>query len=290
MPEDLKGPAPTPKRRKTVAEQGEQITVELVGAPEDDGHLRLSEFIKQLQAVKAALKQTERTITGKDEPELYYRIVRATHSSPLSVTIEPTPLRPEVGTEIAKTTVKKFFSTLRMIDKDRDAPEDFDLPALEAYRDLGTMLDKHVAGITIAASRNRKVEINKKFENKVSEIIGPDEIVEGSISGMLEWLNLHNTSIFHIYPIIGPKKVVCTFPKRLKEKVKSAIDSHVEVYGELKYKRWGNFPYAMAVSDLDILPPDDELPTLFDLRGIAPDATGDLSSVEFVRAIRDEGW
>src|SRR5438105_1491048 len=131
---------PTPKRRRrAIVRAGERITVELVGASEDDGHLLLSEFIKQLQAVKSALKQT-------------------------------------------------------------DAPEDFDLPALEAYRDLGTMLDKHVAGITITTSRRRKVQIDKKFETKVSEIIGPDELIEGSLSGMLEWLNLHNTSIFHIYP------------------------------------------------------------------------------------------
>jgi|SRR5438270_5152732 len=290
MPENLLGPAPKRRRRVTTTRKGERITVELVGAPEDEGHLRLSEFIKQLQAVKGALKQTERTITGKDEPELYYRIVEVSHSSPLSVTIEPTPLRPEEGREIAKTTVKKFFTTLSMIDKKANAPEDFDLPALEAYRDLGTMLDKHVAGITIAAGGKRKVEIDKKFETKVSEIIGPDELIEGSLSGMLEWLNLHNTSVFHIYPVIGAKKVVCNFPKRLKEKVKAAIDSHVEAYGELRYKKWGDFPYAMNVSDLDILPPDDELPTLFDLRGIAPNATGGISSAEFVRAIRDEGW
>lgn len=290
MAEHLQGPAPKPKRRKTVARKGERITVQLEGAPEDEGHVRLSEFIKQLQAVKSALKQTERTITGKDEPELYYKIVDVKHSSPISVTIEPTLLKPEENGYIAKSTVAKFFTTLSMINKKRDAPEDFDLPALEAFRDLGTMLDKHVTGITLAASARRKVKIDKQFEHKVAEIIGPDEIVEGSISGMLEWLNLHNTNIFHVYPVVGAKKVICNFPKKLKEKVKAAIDSHVEVYGELRYKRWGNFPYAMNVSDLDILPPDDQLPTLFDLRGIAPDATGDMSSVEFVRAIRDEGW
>ncbi len=290
MPENFLGTAAPKRRRRTVVRQGERITMELIGAPEDDGHLRLSELIKQLQAVKSALKQTERTITGRDEPELYYRVVNVTHSSPLSVTLEPTPLKPEEGREVAKTTVKKFFSTLYMINKKNDAPEDFDLTALEAYRDLGTMLDKHVTGITLSSTKRNKVAIDKKFENKVSEIIGPDELVEGSMAGMLEWLNLHNTNIFHIYPIIGAKKIVCNFPKRLKEKVKTAIDSHVEVYGELRYKKWSNFPYAMNVSDLDILPPDDELPTLFDLRGVAPNATGELSSVEFVRAIRDEGW
>ncbi len=72
--------------------------------------------------------------------------------------------------------------------------------------------------------------------------------------------------------------------------MKSAIDRHVQVFGELKYKRWDNFAYAVNVSDLEILPPDDELPSLFDLRGIAPNATGSQTAEEFVRVMRDEGW
>ena len=35
-----------------------------------------------------------------------------------------------------------------------------------------------------------------------------------------------------------------------------------------------------------MLPEDDELPSLLDLRGTAPDITGDLSSEEFVRRLR----
>jgi hypothetical protein len=275
--------------RKINLESDERITVRLEGAVEDDGHLRLSEFLNQLEALRAALKQTERIITGAEESRLYYRIVDVSHSSPLTVVLEPTPIKPDGDTRVAKTTVKKFITTLRLIEKKKDAPQDFDLTALEAYKGLGAMLEKHVSGLTIASPK-RSVTIDKQFKSRVNDIIGPDELVEGSITGTLEWINLHNMNRFNIYPVIGPKKVLCDFPRKLREKVKSAIDRHVEVFGELKYKRWGNFPYAMNVTDLEILPPDDELPTLFDLRGVAPNATGGVNSAEFVRALRDEGW
>lgn len=41
-------------------------------------------------------------------------------------------------------------------------------------------------------------------------------------------------------------------------------------------------------SQIEVLPPDSELPDWEDLRGCAPDATGALSSEAFVRKLREE--
>ena len=38
---------------------------------------------------------------------------------------------------------------------------------------------------------------------------------------------------------------------------------------------------------IEIYPPEDELPTIFDLRGIAPNATGDRKSEDFIRDLRN---
>lgn len=59
------------KRLRANLQEDQRITVQLEGAVEDDGHLRLSELIKQLESLKAALKQTERIVTGSDESSLY---------------------------------------------------------------------------------------------------------------------------------------------------------------------------------------------------------------------------
>lgn len=267
---------------------GQRITIQLQGSPGDEGHLRLGELIKQLEFVRAALKQTERLVTGKDERFVYYKVVDLSHNSPAEVTLEAAALKEETKPQIVTRTVSKFFSNLRQIGNRGRVPPNVDLPALEAYRDLGSLLDKNVTTVKIINS-HFSVDINEKFKEKVTEIIGPDEIIEGSMSGMLEWLNLHNTNVFHIYPASGPKKLNCYFPSSLRQDVISAIDRHVRAYGQLRYKKRDSFPYAMNVTEIDVLPPEDELPTLASLRGIAQNTTG-LDAADFIRSTRDANW
>lgn len=122
---------------------------------------------------------------------------------------------------------------------------------------------------------------------KVTDIIGPDEIVEGSLTGMLEWLNIHNNNnTFHIYPITGPTKVNCHFTKEWRDTVINGIDKNVTVYGELRYKKRENFPYAVNVRHIEIHPDDSELPTLGSLRGMMVNQTG-LGAADFIRSLRD---
>ncbi len=263
-----------------------KITLRVEGSPEDNGDVRLSELINELQAVRVALKQTERLVTGQDESLVYYKVVDMSHSSPATIVLEAAAINPKVGKRIALATVQKFFKTLAKIDRTGRVPKDVDSNTLEAFKSLAAMTEKNVARVTIINTQY-EVSIDNTFKKKVENIIGTDEIIEGSMDGVLEWINIHNTNHFHIYPSIGPKKVDCAFPNKLRGKVKRAIDCQVRVYGELRYKKRDNFAYAINVSDLDILPADNELPSLFDLRGIAPNATGDMNSVEFIRSIRD---
>lgn len=121
--------------------------------------------------------------------------------------------------------------------------------------------------------------------------LGPDEVTQGSISGMLELINIHaSANTFRIYPIVGPKKVDCHFNKDKLDKAISGINHYVDVSGSLRRKSKDKFPYAMDVIEIEIYPDERELPSIFDLRGIAPNATGDIKSEDFVRRIRDEAW
>ncbi len=73
-------------------------------------------------------------------------------------------------------------------------------------------------------------------------------------------------------------------------KVSRAIDKFVTISGDLKYKKWDRHPHAVEVTDIDIHEDDDKLPSIFAVRGVSPEATGELSSEDFVRKIRDESW
>ncbi|MGH9898499.1 MAG: hypothetical protein ACRD63_01815 [Pyrinomonadaceae bacterium] len=246
----------------------QSITIQLQGSPTDGGHMRLSELIKQLEFVLTALRQTERLVTGKDDKLLYYKVVDLSHNSPATIVLEATPIKPDLRPQIASRIVTSFFRNLRNIESKGKVSARVDLPALVAYRDLGVLLDKNVSKIKIVNS-HFSIDIDARFKERVIGIIGQDEIIEGSMSGMLEWLNIHNTNMFHIYPEVGPKKVNCYFPPSLRQTVMSAIDKHVRVFGELRYKKRDNFAHAIDVRELEILPTDGELPTLGSLHGIA---------------------
>lgn len=267
----------------------DKITIQLEGSSDDSGHLRLNELIKQLELVASALKHTEQTVTGKEERFVYYRVIDLSHNSPVTCVLEAVPVEKEIRSEIAKRTINNFLRNLRQIDTKGRVPSRVDTSALESYRELGSLLDKNVSKVRIS-NLNFTIDIDKSFNNKVENIIGPDELSKGSLTGNLEWINLHNTNSFNIYPIVGAKKVKCQFPRDLKETVISAIDRYIRVYGDLRYKSRDNFPYAMNVEDMEILPDENELPSLFDLRGIAPYATGNLSSQDFINSIRDVNW
>lgn len=264
-----------------------RITVTIQGSKADKGRVRLSDFIKQLEAVKSSLKQTERLVSDSDEPALYYHIVQLTYASPATVVIEPVEVEPDlIG--LGDRTVKQFVSNLQQVSRGR-RPSRADLPALQSYQGLTSMLRQHVGKIAIKHSGNKAIVIDSRFATRIAKIIGPDEIAKGSMYGMLEWLNLHrNINRFHIYPTIGPTKIDCDFEPELKSQVIAGIDRYVQVSGDLRYKHLEKFPYAMNVKNIEVLPPESELPSLYDLRGIAPKATGDQSSADFVRSLRDE--
>jgi hypothetical protein len=252
-----------------------RISVEIKGSAEDGGFPRLTEFLQQLEAIRTALKHTERILSGSEERTVYYRVVALKMESPATVVLEETPIRTaDKKAKLSRVPItERFISTLRQIEKRATMPKSADLDALEAYRNVGTLLHRHVEQITLK-SKGKVVSIGEEFNRHIDKIIGPDQVLEGSMTGVLLQINLHNTTRFEIYPPVGPTKVVCSFPPELKRDVINGIDHNVRVVGELRYKQWAPFPHAIFASGLEVFPPEEELPTIFDLRGIAKNGDG----------------
>lgn len=265
--------------------QSRTIRMYMKGATWDDNYVRLNEFTTQLEVLKNILRHIDRLVTNGGEPSVYYRIVDLSHSSPATVTIEARSVRPE--DDLADKVVNKFFVGLKTIVETSEIPLGFDHLALEQYKGLCANLKKNMSEITIVNSKY-SIRITEQLARHIDEVIGVDIIEEGTLDGKLETVNVHNRNVFYIYPVIGPKKVACTFPEIKFDDVKKAIRCYVNIKGKLRYKKRESFPYAIDVIDFEIYPPEEELPTLEDLRGIAPNATGNVDSVAFVRALRNE--
>ena len=113
---------------------------------------------------------------------------------------------------------------------------------------------------------------------------------EGSVSGTLESINIHaGTNKFTIYPLAGQPRVVCHFPESKMAEAIDGINRHVCVTGTLRFRPKDLTPFEIDVQEIEVYPPDDELPSLNSLRGVAPNATGGIDSVAFVQKIRADG-
>jgi hypothetical protein len=264
-----------------------RITIQVEGHEGDLGRVRLTEFIQQLEALRAALKQTERVISGDEETTVYYRVIKLSYASPATVAVEAVAAKPD-KVDRSRAVVRKFGTALRQIQRGK-LPDDLDLPALEAYRELTGALKKHIAKVGIQTT-GKVIPIDAKFEQRIAGIIGLDETEHGVITGTLEKVNLHNTTRFDIFPIVGPARIACTFSAHLREVVKQALDRYVAVSGLVRYKKMDEYPYAINAEEIEIYPDRAELPKLSELRGAVPALRQKQTSEALVRRHRNEDW
>jgi hypothetical protein len=269
-----------------------RISIEIVGAASDREDVRLNDLIDQLRTVKKALRETERAVTGRDELTLDYKVVDLRHHSPSTIVLEPVSFNgqpPSPG--LMPRVVNTFTTELGLIKREKKLLIEPDLPRLAAYRDIGkqehgqSRIEK-----VVVRSGGHTVTIDTAFKRNLEDIVGPDEFSEGTISGSLEALNFHNTNKFTLYPPLGPKKVIGTFPMELRPTIKDAIGSFVTVTGKLCFKAWSPYPHGVLAETIDIHEPDSDLPTLTKLRGAFAGSTGELNSAEFVDRLRNEDW
>jgi len=264
-----------------------RITIQLKGDPSDDGHLLLSDFIMQFETIRYALSLMEKHIEQKGSAKTQYRVVDLRHNSPASVVIEAVPY--PKGTDISPLVVDGFIDGIDQL-KEGIIPEGFDHDMIQAFKKIASPMKRHVAEV-IVFTEHKKVEVPKSLESDIDEIVGPDEGVKGSVSGMFELLNIHSgANHFRIYPIVGPKKVDCHFKNDQLGNAIEGINHYVKVSGTLRYKRMDKYPYAVNVDDIEIYPDEESLPSIFDLKGMSPKATGDMSSEDFIKRVRNVEW
>lgn len=263
-----------------------RITIRLVGTPEEGGDLRIGVLLKKFEALKAALRATDRVIS-QGEMMFDYRVVNLSHSSPSTMEVDPVPLEME-AVEDSTLLVDTFFGVLTGVQESGEIPEGF------GYNDLknfGKLEPEAKAVPEVVISRNGyDVSLAGDWAKKVDAALGPDQLEIGSVTGMLQQLNVHGKNRrFTIYPTFGEPELSCKFGRELRDTVVQAVDRYVEVSGTLRYKAGSWYPHAIDATAIREFPPESQLPSLDDLFGIAPDATGEESVEGFVQRVRD-GW
>jgi hypothetical protein len=266
-----------------MARHAESLTIELL--PEADD-LRLDDLLEELEALKGALRETERLVTGQ-EPSLFFRVLHLQKNSPAVIELQAVSNAIDERAEprFASYVVRNLTANLRVIGNRKRLPGRIDVPTLDAYLEMTEPLERHGLEVVIRSGPN-SVRLDRTFRKAIETVMGEDEISYGSVTGRIEGMNTHSRRSFRLYPAIGPYRVLGFFKKRDREKFSRGMDKYVTVWGMVKYKTWDKFPYAIDADDIEVH--EGPYTPFSELKGIAPHATGPLSSVEYLDNLRDD--
>jgi hypothetical protein len=262
------------------------ITMEFDGPASEQGHVRLDEFIEKLEDLITTLNGIDRLVGETAQTTLYYRIVAVSHSSPLTITIEPVVKKriTQPAPDHIKTRHHRFF---RAIKSNEPISPDLDDRTIERIRDLVSGLGETFERAVLSNAEAR-IELDRTFETNVRKLLDEEDCSYGGFEGMLDAANIHGeTRRFWLYPRIGAQRVRCDFLPGTATQIREAMGRYIRVEGFKYFRAQSPFPYRVKVRHFEPLEADNES-ALFNLGGIAPSATGEMTSVDFVRAIRDE--
>jgi hypothetical protein len=267
----------------------ERITIELEGRDEESGELRFSDFIKELEALNTSLRKTQAEVTN-DANAVTYRVTGLSYASPYRVTVG---IRSRMANHSAtpRRIAKRFTTSLRMVRRDHRYARAVDPELLESMKGLVSPISKTVKSVNVTRDTESKVVIDQQFSRNLQKLTAIADSERDEIAGRLEQLNVHSrNNQFHIYPSIGPRRILCKASIRHRPSIIANAGKRVLVEGIAHYRKDFPFPHEMTVTDIIPFPPDEDLPLLSDLNGIAPGATGGLSPEDFVRELRDAHW
>jgi hypothetical protein len=261
----------------------DRIELILEGFPEDEGRIRLNAFMSQLQKLSSALTKLDRE-TNDGRVANIFQIAELSYSSPLRVVLEPKPIAQHRAT--GHLVIARFQHVSDAIMSGGDLSS-IDADLLEDIKGLAAPVGKTVKNATVVFN-GTVIDLTPRMASQLESALAVEDECEGSLEGDLDQINIHEgANIFHIYPQIGPRRVTCHFPSRLFDDAVAAVGRRVEVLGTLRFRSRAPYPHQIAVSGLDIMERDADLPDWEDLRGRAPDATGEKSSEDFIRELRD---
>jgi hypothetical protein len=255
------------------------ITVRLVGADEDNGVVRFDDFREFCDNLARCLRKSE-SIVSTQQPRLHYRI-RSLEGGSACVTLEALP--PTNGPDHRQETLSLFRNTVVRLQQGQAVDTRLNTDAIESFRGLVSPLRRKTKEVWVDQSR-----LTTQFEANIEHILGSSVPSEGSVSGILERVNVHNKREFVLYPPIPGHSIKCVFPDELFDQVRAAIKGNVTVSGMMYFYQDKPFPDTVHVREMELHPPDDDLSTFGSLRGFAPNCSGSMESVEYVRSIRDE--
>jgi hypothetical protein len=259
------------------------LTLHIEGLAEDSGDLKLGVFIEKLKLLKSALRETDRILHGADTQTIDLLVADLTHSSPAAVTLRAAPVN---AAESAAEVFRYFARAVGDLSSRGGGVANASVSLLEKILELCNGYGDRFSRMWLSDGTNTLAGFDSTTRESVLAALGRTIYAIGSVKGSVERYNGHgDRKYFYVYPLLGGR-VKCLFENALRLDAAAAVEQTVVVHGRLFYHEGQFFPYQIQVDTIELT--GETSATLASLIGSAPDATGDQSSVDFIKDNRNE--
>lgn len=241
----------------------------------------LWELSDRLNCLRKTLAEMDKSLSP--DRSVSYKILKISKNSPIEIEAEPVVKKD--GGVAASAGISKLVNGIKHIRKEKSAPPGYSLAML-------TSIENFTKGLgdtkSIHLYNGKHVNLDKSFSSDLSDAIGPDTHSYGSFRGKLESMNVHSKNLScYLYPRVGPERIKCVFKESLRESFAGAFDHYVNVYGKMKYKCMEEFPHEIVATEPPITLDSGSADLFRQLKGAAPNCTGNLDASDFVRGLRN---
>jgi hypothetical protein len=260
-----------------------KLRLHIEGEP---GAIPFDVFVRALNRSRLILDELDVAISAGKSERLDWRIVDLGIASADAV-IEARA--PQGAPELPILVASGFIDGLNAVDQPNGGvyPAYFSEQALKRVKGIAKDFSDDAASGFCAEDLDRKLvgRLTPRAAPNVSQLLAPRYSALGSIVGTLEVISIHRNATYHVYEARTKRAVRCEFDSGDLDVVKDALGSRVVVAGTVKRNANGD-AISIQRPTLDVLPSGDELPPTSVIAGLVPDFSGDITAVEYVKALR----
>ncbi|HEX9937787.1 MAG TPA: hypothetical protein VGB15_11715 [Longimicrobium sp.] len=184
-----------------------------------------------------------------------------------------------------------FAEVVDALEANEPVPQDV-YPILSKIKAVSDTNKRHGIRSRFMRRNQRPLLITPRTGERLAVALDRDIVTVGSVSGYLEYINLHgdtNTMRLYAEPELGGY-VTCKFPKRLAADAAAAVREFVTVYGEVRFRADGSHAYHVKANDIERRRKNGDYNYPFaETAGIAREFVGDRSVEDLIREVR-RGW
>lgn len=251
------------------------------------GHISVLSFLAIINKSLGVLRNLDIRISEQQRGTLQWVITGLGEGSSY-VDIDTRILRGNI--DVSDRVVSGFANGVEHIRQRGGTPPYFSQVDVVAIRDIVRQFGRDgVEGVNYQDAESR-VELTPEVEQELERLVGIRYKAYGSIEGKIELVSIkqgaRRFSLTHDRTL---RSIKCTLPDDIEGSVFNAAENRrrVIVTGLIAYNAKNEAISVEVKGGLRLLGWEKELPTTEDLGGSDPTFTGELSTEDFVRSLRD---